>query len=372
MVRNVIFLVFIICFRFSFAQEDGRFEEFFEDGQLKTEGQYKNKQKDGEWKSYHSNGQLARIYRFSDGKRDQEYTAFFSDGKISSEAKKINNEFILKGYYESGSLFFERIIDDGFYKEYLESGELKVESNYVDGWLSGTWKQFYDSGGLQWTVDYKNDYRDGDYQSYYANGQLKLEGKMRKNKKHGAEKRYLENGQLVWSGNYKEDKFHKSWTQYDVFGKVIEELKFDNGKALNADSNTLLAPTMVPDGALEKVPVYPGCEDEYSNRGRRKCLSDKMSQFIYANFDTNLISGLGLNPGERVRISVTFKISENGEVLDIQARGPHSTLEREAIRVIHILPKMQPGIQRNKPVVVPYSVPIVLGIQQDKPKKSRF
>lgn len=371
MVRNSIVLIFIICFQFSYAQEDGHFEEFYEDGQLKTEGQYKNKKKDGAWKSYHPNGQLAKAYTYTHGKRDKEYTAFFDDGKISSETKKTNNEFISKGYYESGSLFYERTINDGFYKEYLESGGLKVESNFVNGELSGVWRQFYDSGELQWTVHYKNGYRNGDFQNYYTNGQLKLEGKMQKDKTHGAEKRYSENGQLVWSGHYKEGKFHKSWTQHDVSGKLVEVLKFDEGQALSSDSDTLLTPTIVPDGTIEKLPVYPGCEEKYSNRDRRKCLNDKMSQFVHANFNTNAIRGLGLNQRE-LRILVTFKITDEGGAQNIQANGPHHALEKEAVRVIQLLPKMQPGMQRGKPVVVPYAFPIVLNMQEDKPKKRGF
>jgi len=58
------------------------------------------------------------------------------------------------------------------------------------------------------------------------------------------------------------------------------------------------------------------------------------------------------------RISVIFKIDKNGNVIDIRARAPHPRLVKEAIRVLNMLPKMKPGIQRGKPVVVPYSLPI--------------
>ena len=42
----------------------------------------------------------------------------------------------------------------------------------------------------------------------------------------------------------------------------------------------------------------------------------------------------------------------------IQSRGPDRMLEVEAERIISKLPKMEPGKQRNKPVGVPYSLPI--------------
>ncbi|MBA6152281.1 energy transducer TonB [Gelidibacter maritimus] len=364
MIKRFIILIVLTSFQFSYAQEDGSFKEFFEDGQFKTEGQYKNKKKDGVWKSYHPNGQLSKVYTYVDGKRSREYTAFFKDGKMSGETKKINNEYLTKEYYEDGTIFYERILPDGFYKEYLENGDLKIESNYVDGELSGIWKQYYNAGELEWIVHYKNGYREGDYQNFYTNGQIKLEGRFRKDKKDGVEKRYLKNGQLVWTGNYKADKLHKKWVQYDAAGKVLETLKFDHGRALTSGATALLTPTMVPEGALEKVPVYPGCENKLSNRDLSRCMSDKLSQFVRTKFNPNVALGLGLNQTQR--ILVKFEINKNGKAVNGKARGSHPVLEREAVWVIDLLPKMQPGIQRGKPIVVPYSFPIVFNPGEKK------
>jgi protein TonB len=47
----------------------------------------------------------------------------------------------------------------------------------------------------------------------------------------------------------------------------------------------------------------------------------------------------------------------------IRARAPHPGLEKEATRVIGLLPKMQPGKQRGKAVTVPYSLPIIFQVQ---------
>ena len=38
-------------------------------------------------------------------------------------------------------------------------------------------------------------------------------------------------------------------------------------------------------------------------------------------------------------------------------------LEKEAQRVINLLPKMKPGKQRGKAVIVPYSLPIIFQVQ---------
>ena len=46
--------------------------------------------------------------------------------------------------------------------------------------------------------------------------------------------------------------------------------------------------------------------------------------------------------------------------MNIRARGPHIRLEKEAVRVVDLLPQMTPGKQRTKPVGVSYTLPITL------------
>jgi len=58
-----------------------------------------------------------------------------------------------------------------------------------------------------------------------------------------------------------------------------------------------------------------------------------------------------------------FEIDKNGEVKNVQARGPHKLLEEEGKRVIQLLPKMEPGKQRGKPVPVRYTIPINFKVQ---------
>ena len=43
-----------------------------------------------------------------------------------------------------------------------------------------------------------------------------------------------------------------------------------------------------------------------------------------------------------------------------EPEGPHSRLEKEAVRVVNMLPQMTPGRQRTKPVGVAYTLPITL------------
>lgn len=117
----------------------------------------------------------------------------------------------------------------------------------------------------------------------------------------------------------------------------------------------------VPFAVIENVPVFPGCENEKGNDAKKKCMSEKISAFVNKKFNTELASELGLSG--RQRINVIFKIDKTGNITGIRARAPHPGLEKEAARVIGLLPKMKPGKQRGKAVTVPYSLPIIFQVQ---------
>jgi len=116
----------------------------------------------------------------------------------------------------------------------------------------------------------------------------------------------------------------------------------------------------VPFAVIENVPIYPGCE-KGNNDAKRKCMSDKINKFVQKKFNTDLAGDLGLTG--RQRINVIFKIDKKGDVVGVRSRAPHPRLEKEAARVINLLPKMKPGKQRGKAVTVPYSLPIVFQVQ---------
>ena len=117
---------------------------------------------------------------------------------------------------------------------------------------------------------------------------------------------------------------------------------------------------LVPFTRIEKVPVYPGCEKYNTNDKRKKCMSKKISKLINKKFNTGLGSEYGLSG--RQKITTQFTIDKNGMVTDLKIRGPHKGLEKEAKRVINKIPKMEPGKQRNVPVGVIYTLPIVFDV----------
>lgn len=117
----------------------------------------------------------------------------------------------------------------------------------------------------------------------------------------------------------------------------------------------------IPVNFVQKVPVYPGCEKYKDNEDLRNCLNDKINKLIQRKFNTNLANDYGFSGMQK--IDVAFKIDKTGRVSDIQTRSPHPKLDKEAERVINLLPIMTPAKQNDKNVGVIYNLPIKFQVQ---------
>ena len=117
----------------------------------------------------------------------------------------------------------------------------------------------------------------------------------------------------------------------------------------------------IPFMIVEQIPVFPGCETFSNKEEQRKCMSQKIEAHVKKEFNTRISEEMGL--AGLNKIYVAFRINEKGEVVNIQSRAPNKRLEEEAARVIKLLPKMIPGRQRDRPVSVDYSLPIMYEIR---------
>ncbi len=114
----------------------------------------------------------------------------------------------------------------------------------------------------------------------------------------------------------------------------------------------------VPFILVEQAPRYPGCKGK-SEKEFKKCFNEKIKKFVAKKFNTNI----DINFSGKQRIDVQFEIDKNGDIVNIKARATHKRLEKEAIKAVNKLPKMEPGKQRNRNVGVKYILPISLYIE---------
>lgn len=372
MKRLILFLVFISNFGFSQNKhDDGPYKNSYKTGELKTQGFYKNDKKRGAWKEYYKTGQLRKVYSFDGhGKRTGAEAYYSESGKLVNEKiPTINRGLVAKSYFDDGKLHIiynlsqnkrKQYEKTGSYKEYYQSGVLKIESEYVNNELSGLWKQYFDTGEVEWEVEYFKGYKQGSYKQFYKSGQLKLEGNNLSDVLQGEERRYNEN--LVLKGSYHENAFKETWEHYNSTGVLVNKLVYKKGKLKKGNSGVVINKTIIPDGVIERVPVFPGCEIFPSNKARRTCLSKSIQKFINSKFKIVGIIDAGVYG--KASVNTSFKIDKTGKVIDIKAKSKHKVLEEEAINLISKLPKMIPGYVKGKAVIVPYSFPIILQVTQ--------
>ncbi|MCK0155562.1 energy transducer TonB [Cellulophaga sp. F20128] len=118
----------------------------------------------------------------------------------------------------------------------------------------------------------------------------------------------------------------------------------------------------VPFSVIEDVPVFPGCEKEKKKGANalRECFNEQMNKHIRKNFRYPEIAQ---EMGVQGKVNIRFVIQKDGSIGQVQMRGPDKNLEKEAARIIGLLPKMTPGKQRGRAVRVPFSLPITFRLQ---------
>lgn len=145
----------------------------------------------------------------------------------------------------------------------------------------------------------------------------------------------------------------------DVVETVIESSETDQNEEIAKVEDIEVADEEIPDQIpfvlIENAPVFPGCENEKTEEGKRECFQEMMQNHIRKNFR---YPELAQEMGIEGKVNVIFVIQKDGSIGNVQMRGPDKSLEAEAARIISKLPKMAPGKQRGTAVKVPYSIPI--------------
>lgn len=99
---------------------------------------------------------------------------------------------------------------------------------------------------------------------------------------------------------------------------------------------------------VEKMPEFPG--------GMAACL-----KFVSNNIKYPTISQ---ENGVQGKVIVQFVVNKDGSIVDpVVVRSVDPYLDKEALRVISMMPKWSPCMQRGKPVRVKYTVPVTFRLQ---------
>ncbi len=99
---------------------------------------------------------------------------------------------------------------------------------------------------------------------------------------------------------------------------------------------------------VEEMPSFPG--------GDAECM-----RFLNKNIKYPTIAQ---ENGIQGRVILQFVVNKDGSIVDVTvARSVDPYLDKEAVRVVKMMPKWKPGKQRGKPVRVKYTLPVMFRLQ---------
>ena len=159
--------------------DNGKNALYYDNGQLKVEGNKKDGKENGYWKSYYENGKLEMEGNMQDDVKVGSWKFYYENGQLRSETTLDNNgKRHGKGreWYENGSIFRDQNlkhgVPNGVMLEYFENGNIRQEYNFKDGEMHGKNNQFYEDGNKDIIGNWKDGKKHGLQEQYYPSGNL--------------------------------------------------------------------------------------------------------------------------------------------------------------------------------------------------------
>ena len=244
---------------------NGKYIEYYKNGQIKVQGNNKDGKRDGEFKAFLRNGKSAGSVFYKDGKiikstlvnsmKDNASFSLVTDINYNLNSNEIitdefpngllkqyfiyNKNRLLDGesreYYEEGDIksisHFKNHIPDGVFISYYPNGNMEEKYAYVNGQANGECFSYYENGKLEERYFLKNGEIDGEAFAYYPSGKLEVKDFFKDGKKEGESIFYYENGNVKQKSTFKNDKREGDLFIYYPSGKLLQKRSFINGKA---------------------------------------------------------------------------------------------------------------------------------------------
>ena len=221
---------------------NGKYVEYYKNGNIKLQGNYKEGRRDGEFKTFLKNGKSAGSVIYKDGKIIKS-TLIKAMKDNASFSLVTDITYILDTSHTIKKVDFE----NGLLKTYFIFDK--------NGVSNGDSIEYYEEGNIKSIIPFKNDIVDGLTISYYENGNIKEEVHYKNNKMNGEAKSYDENGKLngrtIFQDDIKlEEEVHKE-------NEILKNI-FKNGEVVKQD-------VCSPNGTLKERRILNGNEMEYSS-----------------------------------------------------------------------------------------------------------
>ena len=188
----------------------GLWKEYYSDGMLRAEGEYRNGQRIGEWLFYYRNGKIEQRGKYAPGERPHG---------------------LWKWYYESGNSWreenFRKGLEEGELTEWSDSGVVITKGGFLDGEREGFWT--YRMGDHREEGKYIAGGRDGEWKHYYDNGKLNFIGKFVDDAPNGKHTYYHPTGKRMLEGRYEVGFREGEWKRYNDIGELLLTILYKDG-----------------------------------------------------------------------------------------------------------------------------------------------
>ena len=188
---------------------EGAYKTFYDNGQLRLEGEYKWGDRVGEWKKYALDGSLMRVDTYKDGVMHGVQKFYSKTGELYSERNFANGSLHGKTTYFSST------------------GEIGAELIYINSTLVAY--SYLDASGDKKTVDFpKNE--TGEVVCYYQNGNESLRFSLKNGMRDGTWTLSFENGQEHYISNYAEGMAEGDFMEFGMDGTLWSSVQYRFGE----------------------------------------------------------------------------------------------------------------------------------------------
>ncbi len=197
-VNVIIVLSFVVASFTAFGQKinkldsqgrrTGIWKKYYENGDIRYEGEFKNGKEIGTFSFYNQGSSYPAIVKTFSNTSDTASVKFYNKTRVKTKGKMVGKKRVGKWIY------------------YFADGQrVFSEENYKNGLLDGVVKNYYDNGNVT-------------EETFYKEG-----------KKHGTSKIYTEEGILIEDVIYVDGKLNGLGKYYDLKGVIKEKGMYENG-----------------------------------------------------------------------------------------------------------------------------------------------
>ena len=248
--------------------QNGKYIEYYKNGQIKVQGHYKEGKRDGEFKAFLRNGKSAGSIFYKDGKiikstltnfmKENASFSILTDINYNLNSHKIVSSEFPNGLLETYFTFNKNGILDGENREYYEEGDIKSIFYFKNNVVDGTSISYYQNGNIQEKNTYKNGEENGEGILYYENGNIKEKYFMKNDKLDGEATAYFEDGKIRNKSIFKDGVKLEEEVYKD--NEIIKNT-FRNSEIIQQDiysknKKLVLRKNLLNDGKIEYISYY--------------------------------------------------------------------------------------------------------------------